>query len=50
MILKNYLDEHNLNYEDVVLKKENGEIITSYGCLIQYCDVLEVNGKEITIR
>lgn len=50
MILKDYLDEHNLDYEDVILKKENGEIITSYGCLIQYCDVLEVNGNEITIR
>lgn len=50
MILKDYLDEHDLSLEDVILKKENGEIITSYGCLIQYCDVLEVNGKEITIR
>lgn len=50
MILKDYLDEHDLDYEDVILKKENGEIITSYGCLIQYCDVLEVNGNEITIR
>ena len=50
MRLGEYLDGHDLDYEDVILKKENGEIITSYGCLIQYCDVLEVNGNELTIR
>lgn len=50
MRLGEYLDEHNLDYGDVILKEENGEIITSYGCLIQYCDVLEVNGNELTIR
>ena len=50
MILKDYLDKHDLSLEDVVLKKENGKIISNYGCLILYCDVLEVNGNEITIR
>ena len=50
MRLGEYLKEHDLNYDDVILKNENGEIITSYGCLIQYCDVLEVNGNELTIR
>lgn len=50
MRLGEYLDEHNLDYGDVILKKESGEIITSYGCLIQYCEVLEVNGNELTIR
>ena len=50
MTLGEYLDEHNLDYNDVILKKENGEIITSWGVLIQYCDVLEVNGNELTIR
>lgn len=50
MKLGEYLDEHNLDYDDVILKKESGEVITSYGCLIQYCDVLEVNGNELIIR
>ena len=50
MTLGEYLDEHDLNYGDVILKKETGEIIASYGCLIQYCDVLEVNGNELIIR
>ena len=50
MKLSEYLAEHNLDYEDVSLKTEDGKIITSYGCLIQYCDVLEVNGNEIIIR
>ena len=50
MKLGEYLDKHNLDYEDVILKKENGEVITSYGCLIQYCDVLEVNDNEIIIK
>ena len=50
MRLDEYLDKHNLDCDDVILKKENGEVITSYGCLIQYCDVLEINGTELTIR
>lgn len=50
MKLSEYLAEHDLDYEDVILKTEDGKIITDYGCLIQYCDVLEVNGNEIIIR
>lgn len=50
MRLGEYLEENNLNYDDVILKKENGEIITSFGCLIDYCDILEINGNELTIR
>lgn len=46
----NNYDIYDLDYKDVVLKKENGEVITSYCCLIQYCDVLEINGNELTIR
>jgi hypothetical protein len=50
MTLGEYLDEHDLNYCDVVLKKENGEVITDYGCLIQYCNVLKIEDNELTIR
>lgn len=50
MRLGEYLEINNLNYDDVILKKENGEIITSFGCLIDYCDILEINGNEIIIR
>lgn len=50
MILGEYLDEHDLDFEDVVLKKEDGEVIINPGCLINYCDVLDVNGNELTIR
>lgn len=50
MILTEYLDKHDLSLEDVILKTEDGKIISDYGCLILYCDVLEVNGNEITIR
>lgn len=50
MLLGEYLEENNLNYDDVILKKENGEVIEDYGCLIQYCEVVKVNGSELTIR
>lgn len=50
MTLGEYLDKYDLDYSDVILKKENGEIIKNYGVLIQYCNVLKVNGKELTIR
>lgn len=50
MRLEEYLNEQDLDYSDVVLKKENGEIIESYGCLIRHANVLKVEGKEITIR
>ena len=50
MYLEEYLEEQDLDYEDVFLKKENGEVIEDYGCLIRYCTVLKVDGKEITIR
>ena len=49
MVLGDYLNENNLEYCEVILKKENGEVIEDYGCLIQYCEVLEVNGSELTI-
>ena len=48
--LEDYLDEKDLDYSDVILKKENGEIIESYGCLKRNCQVIKVEGKEITVR
>ena len=50
MRLEDYLDEKDLDYSDVVLKKENGKIIELYGCLIRHCQVVKVEGKEITVR
>lgn len=50
MRLEDYLDEHDLDYSDVILKKENGEIIESYGCLIRHCEVISVEGKQFTVR
>lgn len=50
MRLEDYLDEKDLDYSDVILKKENGKIIESYGCLIRNCQVIKVEGKEITVR
>lgn len=51
MLLGEYLDEHDLDYKDVILKTEDGRPIERpYGCLLQYCEVLEVNGNEIVVR
>ena len=50
MTLGEYLKIHELNYDDVIIKKESGEVIKSYGCLIQYYDVLKIIGNELTIR
>ena len=50
MLLGEYLEKNDLNYNDVILKMENGEIIENPGCLIQYCDILEIKENEITIR
>lgn len=50
MRLEEFLNEHDLDYSDVVLKKENGEVIDIYGCLIRHCQVMKVEGKEITVR
>ena len=50
MRLGEYMEEYGLNYDDVILKKENGDIIENPGCLIEYCDILEINGNELIIR
>ena len=50
MLLGEYLEEHDLNYCDVVLKTEDGKTIENPGCLIDNCVVLEVNGNELMIR
>lgn len=50
MLLGEYLEEHDLNYSDVILKNENGKVIASPGCLIDCCDILEINGNELIIR
>ena len=48
--LGDYLDENNLDFDNVILKNEKGEVITRVGTLLQYCFVLSVDGKEITIQ
>ena len=48
--LGDYLDENNLDFDEVTLKNEKGEVITMVGTLLQYCFVINVNGKVITIR
>ena len=50
MRLCEYLEENGLNYCDVILKTESGKIIENPGCLIDYCNILEINGNELTIR
>lgn len=50
MRLGEYLEENGLNYCDVILKTESGKIIENPGWLIDYCDILEVDGNELTIR
>lgn len=50
MHLGEYLEENNLDFCDVILKTEDGKIIENPGCLINYCDILEINGNELTIR
>lgn len=50
MRLEEYLKKYNLGYGDVILKKENGEAVNSYVCCMLDCDVLEVNGNELTIK
>ena len=53
LMLGEYLEEHGLDYCDVILKNENGQVITSGGALLQFCLVLGVNnedGTELIIR
>lgn len=50
MRLGEYMDKYDLDYDDVILKMENGKIIEKPGCLIDYCDVIEVNDNEIVVR
>ena len=50
MYLGEYLEENDLGFCDVILKTEDGKIIENPGWLIDYCDILEINGNELTIR
>lgn len=49
MTVNEYLDKNNLDYDDVILKDEQGKIIKP-ATLIQYCTVLSVNGNVLIIR
>lgn len=49
MTIDEYLEQNNLDYDDVVLKNELGKI-KEPTTLIQYCDVISVNENVLVIR
>ena len=50
MRLGEYMDKNNLDYDDVILKTEDGKVIVNPGCLIDNCEIIEVTGNELIIR
>lgn len=49
LTVNDYLEENDLDYNDVIMKSEDGKLITP-GTLIQFCTVLKVEGNVLTIR
>ena len=50
MTLGEYLDEKDLDIDDVFLVDENGKKIINPGTLIQYCEVIRMDGNKLVIR
>ena len=49
MTVNEYLEENDLDYDDIILKNEDGEVIKP-ATLIQYCNVTRVDGNEVIIK
>ena len=49
MTVNEYLEENDLDYDDIILKNEDGEVIKP-ATLIQYCNVIRVDGNEVIIK
>ena len=49
MTVNEYLEENDLDYDDIILKDEDGEVIKT-ATLIQYCNVIRVDGNEVIIK
>ena len=49
MTVNEYLEENDLDYDDVILKNEDGKVI-ELSTLIQYCSVIRVDGNEVVIK
>ena len=49
MTVNEYLEESDLDYDDIILKNEDGEVIKP-ATLIQYCNVIRVDENEVIIK
>lgn len=49
MTVNEYLEKNDLDYDDIILKNEDGKVIEP-ATLIQYCIVIKVVGNEIVIK
>jgi hypothetical protein len=51
MILKEFMDKYDFDFEDIVLKSHiTDSIIRDPGSVICHCEVMSVNGNIITVR
>ena len=49
MTVNEYLEENDLDYDDIILKNEDCEVIQP-ATLIQYCNVIRVEGNEAIVK